>query len=115
MIFDRLSLVLVAAAALLGVIVSGAIHEMGHAVAAHAAGMHIIEIQPWLFLGSPHVSFTGSATNGAWAGIHCAGVVAATLTGLTATAISGFLVRNGSRWGAITWLFVPFLFQTDNL
>ena len=109
---DRLNLSLILLAACAGVVFSGAVHELGHALAARKVGMHVTSVQPWLFLGSPHVTFEGSGSDRAWAAIHGAGLLAAVTTGLMGTAVAGLLVRRGSRFAALTWLFIPFLGQT---
>jgi hypothetical protein len=55
-IFPRLS---IAVFGLLGWYLSGAIHELGHAGAVKLAGLEVVEIQPWVFLGKVHMQYAG--------------------------------------------------------
>ncbi len=72
----------VVAITLLVLVVSGVIHEMGHALAVWVLGGSVIRIQPFVFLGPPHVSYEGTFNALQLSVVHASGMLAAVLSGL---------------------------------
>ena len=54
------SRIMIAVLAVLGWFLSGAIHELGHVVAAKMAGLQVIHLQPWALLGRVQIFFVVS-------------------------------------------------------
>lgn len=99
---------LIAAALLLaGWLLSGIIHELGHAIAGRMAGLRVVYIQvfpPGLRLSGEPIGFWNAA-------VSISGMLSAVLVGLAGTlAVLGL----GGRWPCIrhaVWLFIPMMAQ----
>jgi hypothetical protein len=100
-----------AALASAGWLVSGAVHEAGHALAAKMAGLKVVEFQPWAFLGRLHVRYTGVTTDAWWASIHISGMLFAVLIGILGAVVVTFITRKWVRAGLAVWFFVPIMCQ----
>jgi len=92
---------------LCGVVLSGTVHELGHAIAGKMAGLHVVYIQ----ILPPALRLSGEPS-GFWnAMISISGVVFSVLVGLAGTL---GVVLLASRWPHIryaVWLFVPMMAQ----
>jgi membrane-associated protease RseP (regulator of RpoE activity) len=102
----------IVALALAGGVLSGAIHEFGHAGAAKLAGGKVVEVQPWVFVGSPHCRSTGISSDVGQAFVKIAGMGLTVVVGLIGT-IAMLVMTGRSSWGKIgVWFFVPMLCQS---
>jgi hypothetical protein len=93
---------------LLGTMMSGVIHEMGHAIVGRMAGLHVIYIQ----LFPPGLRLSGEATRFWNAAISISGMLFAVLVGLAG--VIGVVLLE-TKWPSIryaVWLFVPMLAQS---
>ena len=90
---------------------SGALHELGHALAASMAGLEVTSIQPWMFMGRVHVHLEGS-TSDAWrAIIYVAGMLVTVTVGLAGIGIVGLVSRRSCAAKADLWFFLPMVCQ----
>ena len=86
----RRVLAIILPAVILGPALSGVVHEIGHALVVSVFGGTLHGIQPFWFLGAPHVHFEGEIGGAGLSLVYAAGVLAVL---------------------AVTWLamlFVPF-------
>ena len=86
----RRVLAIILPAVILGPVLSGVVHEIGHALVVSAFGGTLHGIQPFWVLGAPHVHFEGEIGGAGLSLVYAAGVLAVL---------------------AVTWLamlFVPF-------
>lgn len=86
----RRVLAIILPAVILGPVLSGVVHEIGHALVVSAFGGTLHSIQPFWFLGAPHVHFEGEIGGAGLSLVYAAGVLAVL----------------GVTWAAM--LFVPF-------
>jgi hypothetical protein len=94
-----------------GWLLSGALHELGHALAASMAGLEVTSIQPWMIMGRVHVHMEGS-TSDAWrAIINVSGMLVAVSVGLAGTGIVGLSSRRNCAAKAGLWFFLAMLCQ----
>ena len=68
-------------------VISGIVHEMGHALAVWGAGGTVVRIQPFVFVGPPHISLQGTFNTLQWSAIHIGGMLASVFTGLVLLAV----------------------------
>jgi hypothetical protein len=101
----------VAALAVLGWFLSGAIHEVGHALVARTAGLRIVHMQPWALLGRVHVQFAGETTGSWCAAINIAGMLFTVLVGSAGAVAVTLTARRHPAIRRVTWLFVPMMCQ----
>jgi hypothetical protein len=99
---------IIAALVLFGSILSGTIHELGHAIVGKMAGLNVDYIQ---LFGRVRMRFSGEPT-GLWnAAIGISGMLFTVLVGLAGT-LGAILL--GSKWPHIrcaVWFFVPMMAQ----
>jgi len=92
---------------LCGVVLSGTVHELGHAIAGKMAGLNVVYIQ----LFPPGLRLSGEP-NGFWnAAVSISGMLFAVLVGLAGTL---GVILLGSKWPYVryaVWLFVPMMAQ----
>ncbi|MDD4538715.1 MAG: hypothetical protein PHT80_06835 [Lentisphaeria bacterium] len=101
----RLEIIRVCCLGLAGVVVSGAVHESGHALVAAWAGLDIVRLQLWIIAGPPHVLMAGETTRSSYAAIAIAGMLLTVLVGLFGTISAGLLTR---KWPPARWVIVFF-------
>ncbi|HRY52061.1 MAG TPA: hypothetical protein P5186_28865 [Candidatus Paceibacterota bacterium] len=92
---------------LLGWILSGIVHELGHAIVGKMAGLNVLYIQ----LFPPRVRLSGEAADSWNAAISISGILFAVLVGLAGGLA---VVLLGRKWPGIRyaiWLFVPMMAQ----
>lgn len=98
---------IIVACVLFGTVLSGIIHELGHAIAGKMAGLDIVYIQ----IFPPGLRLSGEPT-GFWnAAISISGMLFAVLVGLAGTLA---LIVLGSKWPHsrdAVWLFIPMMAQ----
>lgn len=104
--------VCIAVLAILGWFLSGAIHELGHAVVAKMAGLQVLHMQPWVLLGRVHVRFAGETTDAWHAAIDISGMLLTVLIGITGTIVTCVVGRRGAVIKRAVWLFVPMICQS---
>lgn len=104
-------LALSVACTLLGASLSGAVHELGHVIVATCAGLKVVEIQPWFFLGRAHVRFSGSTSQGWQPAIHVAGMLFAVGAGILGMWLVGKMVQRDRAYIPVAWIFLPMLCQ----
>lgn len=102
---------LIAGLACLGWLLSGAIHEVGHALTANGAGMEIVYMQPWAFLGRAHVRLAGETTRLWYAAINISGMLFTVLVGICGTVATASLAKTWRTAGLGVWLFFPMMCQ----
>ncbi|MBL9136390.1 MAG: hypothetical protein JNK85_11005 [Verrucomicrobiales bacterium] len=108
-------------AVILGPVLSGVIHEMGHAVVVWAFGGRLHGIQPFWFLGAPHVHFEGEIGGAGLSLVYAAGVLAVlgvTWIAMLCVPFSKFSNATAVAWGIvlaalftqiIAWAVLPIL------
>lgn len=90
---------------------AGAVHELGHAAAVLLLGGKIYSIQPFAFLGPPHLTYSTGFSPGQLAIVHIAAMAAVTLTGLAGLAVIPW-GRLSRPWGLALGIFeIAFLSQ----
>ena len=92
---------------LLGSVLSGIIHEIGHAIVGKLAGLNVVYIQ----LFPPGVRLSGEATHFWNAAISISGMLFTVLVGLAGTL---GVILLGSKWPSVryaVWFFVPMMAQ----
>ncbi|OGV70315.1 MAG: hypothetical protein A2283_08205 [Lentisphaerae bacterium RIFOXYA12_FULL_48_11] len=102
---------LVAGFAGCGWLLSGAVHEVGHAIVARGAGLDIVHIQPWALLGQAHVRLAGETTRSWYAAVDISGMLFTVLVGICGTVGASLLAQ---KWRAVSlsvWLFIPMMCQ----
>ena len=102
---------LVAGLAGSGWFLSGAVHEIGHAIVAKVAGLEIVHMQPWALLGRVHVRFAGETTRSWYAVIDISGMLFTVLIGICGIVGTTFLAQ---KWRAVSlavWFFIPMMCQ----
>jgi hypothetical protein len=105
-VFPRL---IIASLVLSGWLLSGAIHELGHAITGKIAGLNIVNIQ---LFGRVHLRFSGKTTTLWNAAISISGMLFTVMVGL-AGALAVILLKG--QWPYIryaVWLFVPMMSQS---
>lgn len=98
--------------AVLGWLLSGAIHELGHVFAAKMAGLQVIHMQPWAIFGRVHVRFAGETTDAWYAAINLSGMLLTFLTGVTGTVVTSVVARRFPAIKRAAWLFIPMMGQS---
>jgi hypothetical protein len=101
----------VAALAVLGWLLSGAVHEVGHALVARTAGLRIVHMQPWALWGRAHIRFAGETTGSWYAAISASGMLLTVLVGIAGAAAVTLAARGHPAIRRVTWLFVPMMSQ----
>jgi len=102
---------LVAGLAGCGWLVSGAVHEVGHAIVARGAGLDVVHMQPWAILGRAHVRLAGETSRSWRAAVDIAGMLFTVLVGICGTVGASLLAQ---KWRAVrlsVWLFIPMMCQ----
>ena len=102
---------LVAGLAGCGWLLSGAVHEIGHAIMAMVAGLEIVHMQPWALLGRVHVRFAGETTRSWYAAVDISGMLFTVLVGICGAVAASLLAQ---KWRAVilaVWLFIPMMCQ----
>jgi len=98
--------------AAVGWLLSGAIHELGHAVTGRMAGLRVAHMQPWALLGRVHVQLEGATTDAWCAAINISGMLLSVLTGVTGTVLAVFAARRHRMLKRAVWLFLPMMCQS---
>ena len=99
---------IIAALVLSGCVLSGAIHEVGHAIVGKMAGLNVVYIQ---FFGRVRLYLSGKTTGLWYAAISISGMLFTVLVGLAGTLA---VILLGGKWPYIryaVWLFVPMMAQ----
>lgn len=97
----RRVLFIILPAVILGPVLSGVIHEIGHALVIWAFGGRLHGIQPFWFLGAPHVHFEGEIGGAGLSLVYSAGVLA--VLGVTWTAMLWVPFARFSNATAVAW------------
>lgn len=99
-------------ASCLGWVLSGVIHEFGHALAVLSFGGIITELQPLVFSGAPHIAYSGSFTSVQRSIIFVAGASTTYWIGCITLMLFPFKRTAPGISLAVTFGFVPFLGQS---
>jgi hypothetical protein len=105
-VFPRL---IIAAFVLSGWVLSGAIHELGHAIVGKLAGLDVANIH---LFGRVRLRFSGKTTSLWYAAISISGMLFTVVVGL-AGALA--IVLLGGKWPYIrnaVWFFIPMMLQS---
>lgn len=94
-----------------GWLLSGAVHETGHAIAAKIAGLDIVQMQPWAFLGRVHVRFSGETTRSWYAVIDISGMLFTVLIGIGGTVGAALVAQKWRAASLAVWFFIPMMCQ----
>jgi len=95
-----------------GWVLSGIIHEFGHALAVLSFGGTVTELQPFVFSGAPHVAYAGSFTVFQRAIFSAAGASTAYLVGAIVLLLVPFKRTSPGVSLGVTFGIVPFLGQS---
>lgn len=106
-----LYLLLVAGLAGCGWLLSGAVHEIGHAIVAKGAGLDIVSMQPWAIFGRAHVQLAGETTRLWYAAVDISGMLFTVLVGICGTVGVSFLARQWRSVSLALWIFIPMMCQ----
>ena len=105
-------LLIICIAGTLGWVLSGIIHEFGHALAVLSFGGVITELQPFVLSGAPHVAYAGSFPAFQRAIFSAAGASTTYLIGVIILVLFPFKRTSPGVSLAVTFGFVPFLSQS---
>jgi hypothetical protein len=94
-----------------GWLLSGALHEIGHAIVAKLAGLEIVHMQPWALLDRVHVRFAGETTRPWYAAIDISGMLFTVLIGICGTVGAVSLARKRRGVSLVVWFFIPMMCQ----
>ncbi len=100
------------ACAFAGALLSGAVHEIGHAAVAKFAGLEVVRIQPWFLLGRPHVQWHGTIAPEWRAAVNIGGMLASVSVGLLGFLLLQRVIRRDSPLIVTALLLLPMVCQS---